>query len=572
MTQALTLTLYGIGAAGALAGMLCAAIAPLADEAGWATAKRLPRIGARFYLALLGVLLLAFRWPVIFDGQSTGIDEGLWISGALTLFKDPIFWRGVDGDSAGPLVFYVLMPLKWCGGLNFVGLKIAATLLLWGALGCSYAGLKAVWGDGWARLAVLPAACFWAFETRLEFVSYSTEHVTLLLLAAGFGGLLRAIAQPEKFSSWSLDWLGAGCALGAVPFAKLQGVPMAGVLIIAGIIWAVTQRTWTGRRRLEAVLVFIGAVWVVPLVFAAQFALGLKWEDFWIPYLELNRARSALAFSSDGGAQSVAWEFIRQSRMFQVLLIGGPVVAFGAAGGGLRPLRQWPLLIIAALLGASVAAALLPAYSFHHLHFLVLPLTLLAGGAVAATRRMPAESAAASARRATWLWVSFLGVLVAPLMGVMLRETAKRPPVVRLSLQPEPGPMAREILRRARAEDRLTVWGTQHILHAQTGLSQGTREANPRVRVVAPRFRDYYRRRYLADLERSRSRFFVDQTSTRPEDAAARRRWGWEADPVIEAYLVRHYELVGEFESMRLFVRKEDEAPAASSLPRPVGP
>lgn len=546
---------YWVGAGVALTLFLHGGIAPAAKEAVGARAGRMPRVGPKIFAAAMVAVLMAFRWPVIFNPRNAGIDEGLWIGGTLTLFKDPIFWRGVDGDSAGPLVFYALMPLGPLGLLNFAGIKLAATLLLWAALWFSYAGLRAVWGDALARLGVLPAACFFAFETRLEFVSYSTEHVTLLLLAAGWWGVLRAVARPESLGPELGPWIVAGSALGAVPFAKLQGVPMAGLLVAAALAWAVTRRTWTARRRVGAIATFAAAVCFVPLVFSLMLTAGLKWEDFWIPWIELNRARSAGAFGVDAAGGFLAWQFIAQTRLFQVLLFGAPLVAVAAvlARPQWRGARAWAAVVSIGLLGVSVAAALVPAYSFHHLHFLVLPLALMAASTLAMGWSLPTGE---PEWRRRGLLAVILMVLVVPQVALWLRRGNAGVPATPPSLRVETGPLALEILRRAGADDRLIVWGTQHVLHAQTGLAQGTREANPRIPVVPPRFRDYYRRRYLADWERSRARFFVDQTSARPEDARLRARWGHEADPEVRDYVARHYDYMGEFEGMRLYVRK----------------
>lgn len=551
--------LFALATVCALAALVYGSISPAWREAGGERARRLPPVGSKLFAAMLGAVLLLLRWPVIFNPENIGIDEGLWISGALTLFRDPVFWRGVDGDSAGPLVFYAVMPLEPLGLLNFAGLKIAATLLLGGAIWFSYAGLRALWGDALARLGVLPAACFFACETRLEFVSYSTEHVTLLLLAIGWAGIAGAVARAEAFSPWTPSWLGAGCALGAVPFAKLQGVPTAAFLLLVATAWAATRRTWSVRRRGAAIATLAGAAAVVPAGFALTLLAGLRWEDFWTPYFELNRARSAQAFAADPAAGFVAGEFVRASRLFQVLLFGAPFVAAVAVSwrAPVRVWAQWPVLMVIGLAGLSVVTALAPAYSFHHLHFLVLPLSLLAGGFVAVAWGDASATARPSERRRRGLLAVFLAVLVVAPIGIWARCGNAPWPAAPFSLAVELGPLAREILRRARPGDALTVWGTQHVLHAQTRLPQGTREANPRIPVVPPFLRAYYRERYLADLERSRSRFFVDQTSLQSADSVQRARWGHEADRAVSDYVARHYDYAGEFEGMRLYVRKD---------------
>lgn len=552
-------SLYWAASGGALACFLVASIAPAAGETGLQIPRWIPRIGPRGYAGLMALVLALFRWPAITNPKNVGIDEGLWIAGTLTLGKDPVFWRAVDGDTAGPLIYYILMPLEPLGLLNYVGLKIVATLLLGGALWFSYAGFRAVWGDALGRVCLLPAAVFFACETRWEFLGYSTEQVPVLLLAIGLGGLLACIARPENFSPRSNSWVGAGLALGAVPFAKLQGVPPAGFLVVAALIWAVSQRAWSARQRGRAVATFLAAVGVVPIGFAVLVALAVKWEDFWIPYLAQSAARTDRAYDGASWANSVAWRFVLHGTLFKPLFFGAWLVAVGALLGGARwrIFGQWPVFVLAGLAGASLAAGLLPAYSFHHLLFLVLPLTLLAGGLVATRWKHPSATQA-SGRPAWWQrgWLAFFLVgLVVPMFALLFRQRNIPAAVSPLASRAEIGPLAREILQRARPEDRLAAWGDQRGLHAVTRLIQGARDADGRV-YLRGRYRDYFRRRYLADIERNQPRFFVDHVSAQPEDSALRARLGHEAVPELRDYVQQHYDYVGEFEGMRLYLRK----------------
>src|SRR4051812_48242905 len=68
---------------------------------------------------VFGVLLLAtltaWRWPFWLNASPYNPDESQFVAGAITLTKDPVFWRSVDGTTSGPLNFYVLLPLHWLG-------------------------------------------------------------------------------------------------------------------------------------------------------------------------------------------------------------------------------------------------------------------------------------------------------------------------------------------------------------------------------------------------------------------------------------------------------------------------
>src|SRR5882724_7824274 len=55
------------------------------------------------FALLLLVCLLAWRWPPLLYNQELNPDEAQLIAGAVTLAHDPVFWRSVDGGTAGPL-------------------------------------------------------------------------------------------------------------------------------------------------------------------------------------------------------------------------------------------------------------------------------------------------------------------------------------------------------------------------------------------------------------------------------------------------------------------------------------
>lgn len=67
------------------------------------------------YPLLMLLTLLAWRWPFLLFIDELNTDESQFIAGALTLAHDPVFWRSVDGMTAGPLVFYALLPWTWLG-------------------------------------------------------------------------------------------------------------------------------------------------------------------------------------------------------------------------------------------------------------------------------------------------------------------------------------------------------------------------------------------------------------------------------------------------------------------------
>ena len=114
-----------------------AAIASLLLLAAWivsalrADASPAPRKPeSRFWAALVLLIpVLAWRWPFLLSATEYNPDESQIIAGVITLTKDPVFWRSVDGTSSGPLNFYALLPdgsERWRRGLGTTGVSSPA--------------------------------------------------------------------------------------------------------------------------------------------------------------------------------------------------------------------------------------------------------------------------------------------------------------------------------------------------------------------------------------------------------------------------------------------------------------
>jgi len=89
-------------------------LAALAWTVRDATASRPSRLLGWAWWLLLAVV--AFRWPILWFPHQQNPDESQLIAGSITLRQDPVFWRSVDGGTAGPIDFYPLLPAAWNDG------------------------------------------------------------------------------------------------------------------------------------------------------------------------------------------------------------------------------------------------------------------------------------------------------------------------------------------------------------------------------------------------------------------------------------------------------------------------
>lgn len=447
------------------------------------------------------------------------------------------------------------MPLELAGWLNYPGIRMVSTLL-GGALWFSYRGLRAVWGDTLARLGALPAGCFFALATHPDFLSYSTEQVPVLLLAIASSGLLVAMTRETGFSPWSGNWLAAGVALGAVPFAKLQAVPMAAWLFLVGVTWATTRCRWDARKRVLAVVALTVALAVVPLGFAVMLTTSGVWHDFYISYLAQNGVRAGEVFITPADGWRSVIRLLFDGWTFMVMFAGAWALAallrFWKPAE--RPAERRALFLLLGIAVVSVPFSVTPQRSVHHLLFLVLPTTLLVGGLMAAQWRDPKRNGSGLVLwRRRRLVVFFLALIVS---CIGTRLAVGNPHVFLMGEPRQISEVAREILRHAQPGDRLSMWNYFRCHHHwQTRLPQGTRESHTQLQMQEGPYRDYFRRRYVEDLRRNRPRFFVDSGLLNVPS-------GRDTLPELREFIEQHYDLLPDSNGRIYMLR-----PAASAQP-----
>ncbi len=532
--------------------------------AGWRRGEEADRDGHRgfdwrFALLLLAVLL-AWRWPPLLGIRDLNPDESLLIAGALTAGRRAVPWQDFEGTTSGPLNVYALLPTHLLGiPQDYFNARVTALLLEWGVLLAIYGMLRSVHGTARARFALLPGIVFSAAAADGDFIQYSSEHLALFL--AALGACLLWLHRPDSPSGrgGGLRWWAGGVAIGLLPWAKLQAVPLA--VAAAGwgawLILADTASPWPCRWRRVGWLAV--AVTAPSLVFLSGLLAGGLFGDFYNSYILDNlayvgvRLPLAAAFS----------EFARLSmgtRHFPAFL-GGTVLIVIAAGGWLAWRRRRPGRLFAAgawFTAAALGTVLAPGRGYnHYLLYLFPPLTLWAAAALCEVR------AGVGGRFARWGLA--LGFAAA---GALF------PVAVRLALPGSPGlgqlardwrqpydEAGRTLRALRRPGDSLLVWGWYTHLYVECGLPQATREGHTEREIRPSPLRDsYFRPRLMADLRRHRPAFFVDGVGPGAFYYEDRARFGFETFPDLYDYVEAHYVLLSDLGYARIYLRKDRQA------------
>jgi hypothetical protein len=485
----------------------------------------------------LGFFLIS-RAPAMQCPFQLNVDEGQMLAQAMRYAHDLTPWRAVDGETGGPLLSWFLLLGHGLGfPFNFQAEHTLAALCLAGTLLATFLAARRLVGEEPA-LASLAAGSLWlALTPDPDFSHYSSELIPSLLLALALAGM--AGAPRAKHAGGGRAFL-TGLALGFVPWAKLQAVPIA---LVLGL-WAVADAA-SARRGRAAALLLAGAVLPSGLILAWVARAG-AWDQFWHSYILANLARAAGRPWGQQGANLLhLLVFQPGSAWFldaAVLLVGASALRGGA---GWRGTPRKPLLLAGLLLAAAIFAVLRPVITYSHYEQLCLvPLLLLvasgarvllgAGPIASDPRRRPAGIIFALA-----LLPLSIGYFWHYDEGRVLRETWRYE--ASPAFQPEAF-VDRAVRQFAPGADSLAVWGWTPYLYVDLGLAPGTRDAGYASMTDGNPSQEFIRAGFLDDLKKSPPQLVVD---TEDYIAGGVRKTAPAVFPAFAAFLASHYRLIG---------------------------
>ncbi|HEY8995362.1 MAG TPA: hypothetical protein VIM71_11910 [Lacunisphaera sp.] len=501
---------------------------------------------------LLFLFLFAWRWPFLLVSHDFNPDESQLIAGAITLTHDPVFWRSVDGTTSGPLNFYALLPLHWLGlPLDYFSARLTGLLLIWGTLLACQRTLTRRFGATMGWLGILPAAGFFATVTHSDLIHYSSEHLSLLLIASSVW--LLALREPGDRIRWWTALLIAGLA----PWAKLQSVPLAFVLIGWACVQGLREASDTAAPRVRCIASAALASLAPTLIAASLIVATGQAEAAYRRYFLHN-----LIYVDQGAVRTVT-DALRE--MLGLAMIDGrfplllatalTIILVAGAGFAWRRVRPPVLFVVGGVLTVSATlAVIMPRREFlHYTLWLTVPLTLWLGASAGGWWNRLASF------RARWL------------LALTLLWAAGLPPLLTRARHPVPdifeafayhwrhprNPTAMVVHALAGREDTLAVWGWAPNLYVETHLRQATRDAHSVWCIVPSAQRDYHRRDYLADLQRHEPAVFVDAVGPGAFAFEHRQVQAHEIFPELADYISKHYTLVRDVRDARIYARND---------------
>lgn len=547
---------YWLLAWSALALNYAWALWPAWRETSDATAERSPtsRSNNAAWAVLVFLTLLAWRWPVLLNPGFLSPDESQQISGALTLARHPLFWTFVDGGTAGPLDYYVLLPLHLLGvPEDFFCARLTGLLLITAALLGLRRALRAFYGETAARVGCLPVISFFAFAMDPDFLHYSTEHLPLALFAIAVGLLARLHQTPGPVSRRLI--ISLGVVLGSLPWAKLQALPFGAALGGVAVGALLFRPAAPLRRRLGDGAVLVAAAFAPTVIALSVILASGQWTHFFNSYIAYNRQ-----YVSDGlyvtTALPLMWSHTLENRVFPCFAITALLAALTASALALRAKTSRVTLIASALfLAAGLFVVAAPRRDFpHYLLFLIVPIGLCAGCGFGAIWR---QAAGHANRRRAALAAFALTTLVAPIIN-RAHRTAPTEFGLLLHYWRNPiSPVSRAILAVARPGDTLTIWGWAPHYYVETGLPQGTRDAHTQRQMEKAPLKAYYQQRFLDEMAERRPTVFIDAVTDGAFGFTEGAVFGHQSDPRLAALVRDGYALIDTVEGVRIYLRRD---------------
>jgi hypothetical protein len=512
------------------------------------------RVPQFFYLIAVVSVFIIMRLPIVCLNSEINVDESSMITNALTLLRDPIYWRSVDGTTIGPLSIYLLIIPKIFGfQIDYTSTRIIGILCTIGSLLLFFYTIKIWFGNRTARISLLLPTIFLSFTQEPDFVHYSSEQLSVFLL--NFCLFLVAFISSNKVVSYSSIYL-LGFIAGILPFAKLQGLPQAFILILAGIF--ITYLNYTKTRKVYPILLIVLGGFSFPiLAIAWMYSQGVF--HYFIEYYLIGN----INYAGNNKLLEIPLllaNVIRYSvDFFALLFVCIVIYAYGILKWQhkfqfpkLFKVQDVLVLFFAIYFLSAIYAVARTGRPFpHYLNFLLYPVCLMSAFGIYKKIDIGYNISALYGPFLLLSWFAIVDVFNIYRNGQLniynsqMNQSLTRSPVIE-TLKPY-----------IVSSDYMVVWGWQSHYYVEAQLPQGTAQSNSERCIYEHPQRALYRQKYLNDMMRTRPAVFLDTVGESGKWLTDRATQGHEVFPELAKYISTQYKYVGEIANIRLYVRND---------------
>lgn len=169
--------------------------------------------------------------PYFFQNYSIGIDEGLMLAQSISLQHGMIFWSEVDFTTSGPYNSLILIPINMLlGKADYTTCRIAFFIFNSISIVFTYLTASKIYTQSISRVLIFGIVLFFLGTTHCDFRHYSSELLCISLLSISFYLMLKILIKESTYINSHFFII--GLILGILPFAKLQVIPLAFVVFI----------------------------------------------------------------------------------------------------------------------------------------------------------------------------------------------------------------------------------------------------------------------------------------------------------------------------------------------------
>ena len=509
----------------------------------------------RTFVATAALVLLATRWPTLF-GRDPYIDEAQMIAQAITAAHHPIPWRSFDGTTSGPLNTYALLLSQLVGlGVSVVGARVVALVFAFVTIAALFLAVRAVFGSWIARIAIVAPLLVFGLASIADLVCYGSETLPVMLLTIPLAIAARIATSSIAPRGWTI---GAGLCCGAVPFAKLQGTPLA-CAVAATCLLALLGGPRDLKRAVRDAAWFAGGIVAIPGIILTLVLVSGAFADFAISYI----GQALASMAGDSVTLQTAMGF-PEYRSYFPAAAAALILSF-TAWLLLKPpadlddverdrLRVGSTLVALGLVLVSWYTIEAPHRPYaHYFAFAIVPLTLLVVTFAGTVRARLAQRHRVAIDAALGAFILLTGI---PLLAFAAHDRDRYLADVPNGIGNAPDAVAREIARVDTGGGRVAIWGYAPYLYVKSHTMMGTRDSVSQFQILPGPYQGYYRRRFLSDMENIRPALFVDACAPGQFNFTS-RSLGFESFPALAAYVNEHYTPVVEVNGVRIYRRHD---------------
>ncbi|MBO0931482.1 hypothetical protein [Fibrella aquatilis] len=546
-----------------------------------------------FFIGLALLLLTFLRLPSLFYNQELNPDESQLLTQALTLLRDPVYGRSVDGTSIGPVNSYLLL-LPHLAGLpiDYIAARLMGLLLISGAIFLFFRSLLRLVSPVVSRLTLLPVLVFFGWTSHADFLHFSSELSSLVIITACFLLTVRVLQTPVPSL---VGLLGLGLVAGLTPYCKLQALPVVGMMLITLTVWL----CWRYRAGAVRWLAAAGVGFLLPtgLVFGLACWFGV--DRYFVDYYFVGNLSTYTQIYANvplvqQGFMAKLWHFpffLAQYTDFLLFILINCllVLVLGLLAFRRNRPRPFGLNFMSLLVGLTAAGALwatiTPGTEFgHHLLLLVFPLGwVMALGLQVVAQQQPGSQMPFRLAGLVGALLLVDMLLTDPLSvsyGSHLARTIRHRPetTADMELRQQPvtwllarnrplvsfpqqtqlhqSPVSRVVDTYAIPSDRMAVWGWNCQYYVETQLAQGISENHSQRSAMPNRMQQQYLNRYARELRQNRPVVFLDAVGN-ASLLLTKPQYRHEHFDAVNQVIQQQYRLVTTVDDVRIYVRQD---------------